>query len=123
MSNPRRKPAAAKPAAAAAPQISAEPPVVTGPPIEAEPAEAPRDRQPADGRAKPQCPYCSKPAIPAGKAPDGKAVPAKVVLCEAKGGSAFFTRYYCPTKGCSYSEKRQRPRRKTGVVQDEFAAR
>ncbi len=69
-------------------------------------ADERRGRQPA-GQA-PMCPYCN-------------------VVCESKRSEPFFTRYYCPKEGCSFSQKVPRPtirkERDAVVDQDELAAR
>ena len=61
----------------------------------------------------PACPYCSKFGT--------------VVLCESNRSEAYFTRYYCPTKGCGFSLKVPRPdlegRLRRDRQADDFSAR
>ena len=45
-------------------------------------------------QVRPSCPNCS--------------TPDHEVLCVARGGNAFFTRYYCPNR-CGFSKKIMRP--------------
>ena len=76
--------------------------------------DVPNPPPPARGRqsAAPVCPYCSTKDKP--------------VRCVSKGSSSFFTRYYCPTEGCSFSIKVARPslrRRQQRPDQEDFAAR
>ncbi len=47
--------------------------------------------------------------------------------CKSRRSEPYFTRYYCPRTGCSYSEKIPRPtiekERERAAAQDEFSAR
>lgn len=52
-----------------------------------QPAESPRARQ----TSQPFCPY------------------HKDVRCKSRNSGAFFTRYYCPVDGCTFSVKLPRP--------------
>lgn len=70
-------------------------------------AAEPRLRQ---GNA-PLCPYCSK------KDEKGKIV--EPVVCQSQRSDAFFTRYYCPTEGCPYTEKVARPQIQQRIRQQE----
>ena len=48
------------------------------------------------------------PLLPAEEAPANAVIvecPYCGERCAANGGDAYFTRYYCPTKGCTFSHK------------------
>jgi len=70
---------------------------------------APPKKDPGRGRqsAAPMCPYHPKRR------------------CKAKGSTPFFTRYYCPEPGCTFSVKQPRPEMRTRLHEDEedFSAR
>ena len=84
---------------------------------EAASAETPKGSKPtAKPKAKPKrlrqskqpfCPYHRK------------------VRCKAGRSDQFFTRYYCPEEGCTFSQKVPRPRRPEDVEaeQEDFSAR
>lgn len=50
------------------------------------------------------------------------------VPCESNRSDPFFTRYYCPTQGCSYSQKVPRPKieeriRRAEAEEQDFSTR
>ncbi len=78
----------------------APPPASSEPPSTEPAAEAPLLPQ-AD---KPECPYCKGP-------------------CTANRSEPYFTRYYCPTRGCTYSVKVPRPRIQERLYADRMRER
>ena len=66
------------------------------PKVEKEPANQDEKRL-RQNAPQPLCPYCSKPGSP--------------VACKSNRSELYFTRYYCPTDGCTYSMKVPKPKR------------
>lgn len=58
-----------------------------------QPAQAPAAVAPVAGRQNKPAPLC----------------PIHKVACVSRNSSPYYTRYYCPDPGCSYSEKVMRP--------------
>jgi hypothetical protein len=82
----------------------------TSPAADAAPASPDSEPRLRQGNA-PICPYCSK------KNEKGEII--EPVMCKSVRSDAFFTRYYCPTEGCPFSEKVARPQIRQRVRQQE----
>jgi hypothetical protein len=81
------------------PTTGAQEPAVNPP----APKEARPKRQQAAARSdKPECPYCK-------------------CACESNRSEPYFTRYYCPNKGCNYSVKVPRPNMQQRLAADRAA--
>lgn len=78
------RPLGLRPAPAGEPKAAAKP-------ADAKPAEPAEGQVLRQNAPPPVCPYCN-------------------VACESNRSDPFFTRYYCPTAGCSFSTKVPRPR-------------
>lgn len=65
-----------------------------------------------------------KADLPRGRQSNQPTCPYHGQRCKAGSSSPWFTRYYCPVEGCSYSEKVQRPALSAQLGEEEdFSAR
>lgn len=75
--------------------------------------EAPAEKRGRQNLPAPICPYCT-------------ALTGAPVVCESNRSDPFFTRYYCPTADCTFSQKVARPQIEKAIAdhdREDFSAR